>query len=59
MFAILTRTLHDRFVLSVHEVNHDGLISLEVGFPALLGNHVVRSTVIIFGLGVRFINDSI
>ena len=59
VFAILVGTLDHRFVLTVHEIHHHRLVPFQVCFPTLLGNHVVRSPVVILSLCVRFVDNSV
>lgn len=58
-FAGLIGTLDDWLELAIHQVHYDGLIAFEVSLPTLLGNDVVRSTIVVRNFSVRFIYNSV
>jgi hypothetical protein len=59
ILAVLVGTLHHRFVLAVHQIYHNGLVPLEIGLPTFLGDDIVRSTIIILSLCVRFVDNPV
>ena len=59
MFAVFVRALNHRFVLTIHQIYNNWLISFQINLPTFLGYHVVRTTIIIWSWCVWFINNSV
>lgn len=59
MFAVFVRALNNGLVLTIHHVDDDRLISFQKDLPTFFGNDMVRSSIVIFGLSIGFIDNSI
>ena len=52
-------TVHHRLVLPIHQVDNDRLVAFEEKFPGLCGHHVIGPSVIVLGLSIGLIDDSV
>lgn len=58
-FVLTLGTIHNRLILTIQIIYNNWLVSLQKGFPSLLGNNLIGSTIIVFYLYIWLLFNSV